>query len=127
MTEKFVDLGQLMAQQADFEATRIGIDGSLADLNTLEYGIERGLIGESYEALEAVMAGQLSLAKEEVIDVLIFIATVANHLGMTPDEVSETAENKMATNFKKYDPALIEGRTVADGMAYAKSVWVKPE
>lgn len=122
MSERYVDLSKIMQDQMDFEITRVGTDGTLYDMNTVEYGIVRGLIGESKEALDAFMAGQLAQAKEEVVDVLIFMATIFNHLGMDSDEVSQIAQEKMAKNYKKYDQQYMEGRTIAEGMAHAKRI-----
>lgn len=91
-----------MQQQIEFEASILGNDGTLAELNSPTHAIERGIIGEAQEALEAVRDGMMEHAKEEAADVLIFLCTFFNHLGMSYEEVCELSQKKMEKNRIKY-------------------------
>lgn len=110
----------LLAEQLLFEAERIGTDGSLAEFNTLEYGLTRGVIGEAQEALEAVENGDIENLKVELADTLIFLASVMNHAGMTAEEIKEIATQKMLRNHSKYKKENFEGRTVKEAMIFSR-------
>ncbi len=109
-----------MADQADFEASLVGIDGTLADYNSPEFILARGIIGEATEALTDLTHGMLSGAKFEAVDVLIFLSSLFNHLGMTAEEVEMIAKVKMEHNRHKYAPEHFQGRTVEEGIKLAR-------
>lgn len=91
-----------MIQQIAFESSIVGNDGDLSTLNTFLYALRRGVIGETEEAIEAFEEGDIDAAKEEMADVLIFICTAFNHLGMTYQEVCDLSAKKMEKNKVKY-------------------------
>lgn len=109
-----------MVMQEHFESTRVGTDMSLAELNTPEYILERGIIGEAREALEALSHGMMAEAQEEAIDVMIFLASLFNHLDMSAAEVEEMAIIKMSSNYEKYANQHIRDKTIKEGLKYAK-------
>lgn len=115
----------LMIQQKHFESTIYGTDGDLSTLNTFIYALTRGVIGEAEEAKEAFYEGDIEGAKEEMADVLIFICTAFNHLGMTYEEVCELSAMKMNKNYTKYysDPDRDVGLTIEQVMAKRKREW----
>ena len=121
--ERYASLHGLMAHQKDFEQSRVGTDGTLEDFNTPEYALIRGVIGEAQEALEALAHGTLDHTKVESVDILIFLCTLFNHLGMTADEVEELAREKMEHNYTKYDASHFENRTIQEGIIYSREVW----
>lgn len=115
----------LMRQQIAFESSIVGTDGTLAQLNTPIFALKRGIIGEAEETIEALENGDLEHAKEEAMDVTIFLCTLFNHLGITYEEITSIASAKMETNRIKYysDPDRDEGLTVAEIMAKRKREW----
>lgn len=117
------DLPWLMAKQEQFENRLVGTDGKLKDINTPKYALERGVIGEGQECLEALAEGDTEAAKLEAIDVLIFLSTLFNHLNMTPDEVQQLSRQKMTINFEKYRPEHFTGETVVAGLAKSRQLW----
>jgi hypothetical protein len=110
----------IMADQKEFEESLVGTDGTLADYNTPEFILARGIIGEATEALTDLTHGTLSGAKFEAVDVLIFLSSLFNHLEMTAEEVEMIAKVKMEHNRHKYAPHFFEGRTVKEGIAEAR-------
>jgi NTP pyrophosphatase (non-canonical NTP hydrolase) len=132
-------LEYLMLYQVFFESERKGTDGSLYEHNTLEHGITRGIIGEAQEALEELkelkMAEILTPDQTELLDklkeklqielcdVLIFMASVFIHAGMSPGKVMEVASKKMRTNNEKYRVEHFENRRVAEAMQYSRDKW----
>lgn len=115
----------LMNQQKIFESTIVGNDGNLSNLNTPEYSITRGVIGEAEEALESLADGDWEHAQEELIDVLIFLCTAFNHMELSYATICELASQKMDLNRIKYysDPERDKGLTVAEIMAKRKREW----
>jgi hypothetical protein len=118
--KEYAWLKGIMADQADFEASLVGTDGTLADYNSPEFILARGIIGEATEALTDLTHGTLSGAKFEAVDVLIFLASLFNHLGMTAEEVEMIARVKMEHNRHKYAPEYFQGRTVEEGIKLAR-------
>ena len=112
----------LMLQQTLFEASIVGTDGDLSKLNTPEYALVRGVIGEAEEALEAIREGDIQAAKWEMADVLVFLCTAFNQLGMTYEEVCELASAKMEVNRIKYYSDG-EALPVAEIMIKRKREW----
>lgn len=115
-------LSWLMFQQWIFEGERQGVDGSLLEKNKPERCV-KGVITESQECLKEVENGNIDHAKEEAVDMLIFISTLFNHLNMSPEEVIELAYKKVMQTQKKYDVTVFEGRTVEEGMRVNKHMW----
>jgi len=113
----------LMDFQNAFEISIVATDGTLRERNTPVYITDRGIVGEMRELREALQEGDLDAAKMEAIDVLIFTASLFNHLGMTGTEVERLALQKMSTNFLKYPGHLFTDKTVDEGMAYCKETW----
>lgn len=112
----------LMIQQKEFEDSIVGNDGTLSDLNTPIYALVRGVIGEAQEALEDLEKGDIEHAKEEAADVLIFLCTFFNHLGMSYEDVCELSSMKMEMNKVKYYSDG-EDMPVAKIMATRKRQW----
>lgn len=120
--DSYVWLEGIMADQKAFESSRVGTDGTLYDFNSPEYILSRGIIGEASECLSDLVHGSLAGAKFEAVDILIFLASLFNHLGMTAEDVEMMAKVKMKHNYTKYDQALIEGKTIEEGMKSARLV-----
>lgn len=118
-------LSWLMLMQLQFEQERVGTDGSLYEVNTIEHGIVRGVIGEAQEALEALKNGDIEAVKMELVDTIIFLGSVLMHAGMKPLEIVEMVSQKMQSNHQKYRTDHFSGRTVRDALAYSKQNWVK--
>lgn len=116
----YVAIGELMMDQIKFEISRIGDDGTLFDHNSVEFILTRGVQGEAQEALEET---DIEKRKEEFIDILIFWASGAVHMGMSPEEVSRIAEKKMGINFLKYAVENFQGRTVKEGIQHSRDNW----
>lgn len=124
MQEKdFVDLTGLMAAQKLFETQIEGTDGTLWDHNTPEYALTRGIIGEAQECLEEIRLGNHQYAREEAIDILIFLGSLFNHLGLDSDTVSQMAQEKMERNFQKYHVDNFRGRTIDEGIRFSRRNW----
>ena len=117
---KYAWLQGIMDAQRDFETERVGTDGSLWDYNTPEHILERGVIGEAQEALEAVTDGVLMEVKVEAVDVLIFLSSLFNHLDMTAEDVERLAHVKMDHNTRKYRTEFFEDRTVQEAMQFSR-------
>ena len=115
-------LSWLMFQQWIFEGERQGVDGSLLERNGPERCI-KGVIGEAEECLTEVENSNIDEAREEAVDMLIFISTLFNHLGMSPEEVMTIAYKKVMQTKKKYDVTVFEGRTVEEAMKVNKYRW----
>lgn len=129
----------LMLKQIIFETTREGTDGTLFEHNTVEFGLTRGVIGEAQEALdeikqlkmlevltpdqEELIAKTKEHLKTELADVLIFLASVFVHAGMSPVEVVTIAAQKMETNNEKYRVEHFKSRRVAEAMQYSRDRW----
>ena len=112
-----------MYAQLKFETERVGVDGSLWDMNTLEYGLTRGIIGEAQEALEEVKAGNIEKATEEVIDVVIFLGSILVHLGIDATTILTTLVHKIEKMQEKYKLEHFNGRTVRDGMSFSREIY----
>lgn len=122
MGKELVDLSGLMAAQTVFERVTTGTDMSMAEHNSPLYIIDRGVHGELEECRVELEQGNIAAAKIEAVDALIFIASLFNHLGMSPEEVSVLAELKMMTNFYKYNATRFEGKTLEEGIRNARDV-----
>lgn len=120
MSKEFVDVSGIMAAQKVFERETAGLDKSMADHNTPEFILTRGIIGEAEECLEALGRGALAEAKIEAVDLLIFTAALFNHLNMDAEEVAVLAEMKMMMNFYKYNGNRFEGVTLDEGIRRAR-------
>jgi len=120
---ELIDIGGLMAAQKVFENYVRGTDGSLADYNTPEKILTRGVIGEAEEALEALRAGEHRELLIECVDILIFLSSMFVHLDVSPDEVNSIATKKMMHNFLKYNHENFEGRTIEEGIAISRELW----
>lgn len=116
---------QLREKQLLFESNLVGTDKSLAELNTPEHSLKRGIIGEAVEAIEALeLHGELSEEfRNEVCDVMIFFATLLNHIGMSQEELEDRTRKIVTKNFIKYSPSNMEGRTIAEGMAHSRDIF----
>lgn len=111
--------------QKIFESNLVGTDGTLEDLNSAEYALSRGIMGEAQEALDAIKDHglQSQQVKKEIADIFIFLGTLINKVGMTQAEVEYLIARKMMINFIKYKPENIDGRTVAEGMAHSRDLY----
>lgn len=116
---------EIRERQRQFEDNLVGTDGSLKDHNTPEHALKRGIIGEAQEALEALHEhGEDSEEfRQEIVDILVFFATLLNHLNMDEEEIHERSGRIIRKNFLKYHPRNFEGRTVAEGMQYSKDIF----
>lgn len=124
LVKEFAWLAGIMDEQKRFEASLVGTDGTLADHNSPEYILTRGIKGEADECLEALQSGQFADAKFEAVDVLIFLASLFNHMDLSAEDVERMAQVKMMHNYKKYRQEHMEGRTVAEGMQYAREQFI---
>lgn len=128
----------LIDMQLLFEKSREGIDGSLHEHNSLSHSVNRGLIGESKEALEVLRKPDTigeyfdldELTPEmraefigEIVDVYIFLHSIFGKLGMDASDVMDAAITKMARNFDKYKREYLESRTVNEGMMWSRFKW----
>lgn len=114
-----------MYQQLKFETERVGTDGTLWDVNTLEYGLTRGVIGEAQEALEEVRNGNIDRAAEEVIDILIFLGSILVHLGMDATSILNALCHKIEAMQNKYRKEHFQNRTVKEGLLFSREVYEK--
>lgn len=120
MSHEFVDLSGIMAAQVAFENSVRGIDKSMADHNTPEFILTRGIQGEADECLQALKEGNLAEAKIEAVDVLVFLSSLFVHLDMDAQEVAALAELKMMMNFYKYHGNRFEGVPLEEGIRRAR-------
>lgn len=118
-------LAGIMKEQEVFEQGLQGTDGTLEDYNSPEHILERGIVGEAQECLEALQSGQFFEAKIEAVDVLIFLASLFNHLELSAEDVERLAHVKMSHNYKKYKPEYFEGVTVKEGMQLSRDNYGK--
>lgn len=116
-------LDKLYTAQLQFEASRIGIDGSLADYNTADYLIVRGIIGEATELHDAVLKGDKEEQTKELADILIFSAAIMGALSITPEDLDKAVEYKLRRNEKKYSVEAFQGRTVREAIAYCRATY----
>lgn len=119
----------LREMQKVFEANLQGTDGTLEDLNDVKHSLERGILGEGGEALEALMLFGIASEefRNEVIDIWVFFGTLLNHIGMSKEELEDRTRRIVTKNFIKYHPRNFEGRTVQDGVAHSRSIWNKED
>lgn len=124
-----MNLSELRKHQTIFESNLVGTDGSLADKNSVKYSLERGVIGEGQEAIEALaLHGVMSEEfRNEIVDMFVFFATILNHIGMTEAELEERTRRIVVKNFIKYHPRNFEGRTLNEGLSHSRSIWNKQE
>lgn len=96
MTMNFDEMRQ---SQIEFEKNLVAKDMALADLNEPVYLLERGVIGESKEAHEALNdpnRGINSMAfKSEMIDILVFIGSLLNHGHISETELHTRLEERL--------------------------------
>lgn len=113
-----MNLEAVREKQLLFENNLQGTDMSLADLNTPEYSLKRGIIGEAFEALESLEEkGELSDEfRNEVVDIYIFFATLLNHIGMSQEELETRTRVKVTRNFIKYRPDTVAEVPILEGM-----------
>jgi len=112
-------------RQDSFEKALVGTDGSLYDINGAEYALERGIIGEAYEALEALMVYGMHSEefRSEVVDIFNFFCSLLNHIDMSEEELAYWAGRIMLKNHIKYTPKNFEGRTVMEGLEHSREIW----
>ncbi len=84
-----MSFAELQVSQVIFEQNLVGTDGTLEDFDTPEYLLERGIIGEAKEALEALKEhGPDSDAfRDELIDIVVFISALFNHVGIKDEKL----------------------------------------
>jgi hypothetical protein len=75
---------QLQESQRLFERGLVGTDGALVDLDEPAYLLERGIIGEAHEAIEALhtIGHESDSFRDEMIDIVVFISALFNHVGI---------------------------------------------
>lgn len=114
-------------KQALFESNLVGTDMPLSELNTPEYILDRGILGEAKEALDEFMESGVDSEKfrDEVADLFIFFGSLLNHIGMDDDELERRVVRKVFINFLKYHPRNMEGKTISDGMQHSRDIWSK--
>lgn len=116
-----MNLQEIRDKQELFENNLVGTDKSLAELNTPEYALERGIIGEALEALEAIKNGIYSDEfRDEVVDILVFYATLLNHIGMSNEELENRARIKVVRNFVKYRPDVVADFPIEEGIRVSR-------
>ena len=128
----------LEKQQIFLETQAIGTDGTLFEHNTLEYGLTMGVVVETQEAIDALkelrmaeiftpdqtelLDSLLEKLREELSDILIRLASVFVHAGMTPAMVIDKTATKMEATHEKYRRENFTGRTIAEGRQYSRDV-----
>jgi hypothetical protein len=113
---------ELIQAQRDFEQER-GLDR----FNTVAHSLER-MQGELNEAVEAYLHQTPRDLLLETIDVTIFahslMGRLADHLGITPEQVDELVVQKMAANETKYDEAFFQnGWDTSQAITVARHWW----
>ena len=118
---------QVRDLQRKFESNLVGTDHSLAELNTPDYSLERGVIGEANEALEALTSqGMFSEAfRDEIVDIIIFLATILNHINMSEEEMNHRLGRIVTKNFIKYRPETVVYSSIRDGMGQCRDNFEK--
>ena len=75
-----MDFEQLRASQVLYESNLVAQDTDLKALNTPEYLLKRGILGEAIEAYEAITAQGLGVDSDEfrneLIDIVVFFELV---------------------------------------------------
>lgn len=124
-----MSLEHVRSLQETFESNLQGTDTDLKSVNTAAYSLERGIIGEGYEALEALsLYGVCSEEfRNEIVDIYVFFASLLNHINMSAEELADRSRRIVFKNFIKYHPRNFEGRTVKEGLEHSRSLWNKPE
>jgi NTP pyrophosphatase (non-canonical NTP hydrolase) len=121
-----MNFAELRQRQIQFEDNLEGTDGKLADLNTPEYILQRGIIGEANEALDALSHGVNSDEfRDEITDIIVFIASLLNHIGMSQEELEQRTERIVVKNFVKYRPLEFVGVTLQEGVQKCRDNFVK--
>ena len=122
-----MDLVETRRRQLQFEDNLIGTDMSLAEYNNLGTILRRGIIGEAFEAIQALEEhGELSEEfRNECVDIFVFFASLLNHAGMSMEEVAERANRIVVKNFIKYRPENFEGRTVDEGISVSREGFLR--
>jgi hypothetical protein len=113
---------ELITMQQNFEQER-GLDR----FNTVAHSLER-MQGELNEAVEAYLHQTPRDLLIEVIDVTIFahslMGRLADHLGLTPEDVDNLVMEKMAINYTKYDEAFFRnGWDTTQAITVARHWW----
>lgn len=109
----------LLTQQYLFETQRVGLDGSLYETLGLE-GKVSGIEEELEECRTEILAGNLELAREEAVDVLIRVAALITSLEMCAEELKQRTIQKTRVREQKYPVENFTGRTVREAMVYSK-------
>lgn len=120
-----MQLARLMELQKLFEENLVGTDGSLYDANTPQFSLERGIIGEGYEAIEALTLFGIASDefRNELVDIYVFFASLLVKVGMTEEELEERSRRIVVKNFIKYRPEYFEDSTVREAMQKARDNW----
>lgn len=119
---------ELRDKQLLFEDNIEGTDGKLSDLNTPEYILQRGIIGEANEALDALKYGiDSDKFRDEVTDAYVFFASLLNHIGMSQEELEERTGRIVFKNFIKYSSHTFPGLTLIEGIQVSRDNFVKAQ
>lgn len=129
----------LSKQSTFLEKEAVGTDGTLFEHNTLEYGLTMGVVVETQEAIDALrelrmaeiftpdqtelLDSLLEKLREELSDILIRLASVFVHAGMTPGMVIEKTATKMEATHEKYRRENFTGRTIEEGRQFSRDSW----
>lgn len=117
-----MDLVETRRRQLQFEDNLVGTDMSLAEYNNLGTILRRGIIGEAFEAIQALEEhGELSEEfRNECVDIFVFFASLLNHAGISQEELENRTRVIVTKNFIKYSPATFAQGTVEEGIAKSR-------
>lgn len=120
-----MQLNEVRHYQAVFETNIIGSDGDLSTLNTEGFILERGIVGEAIEAMQAleICGVNSDEFRNEVVDIYVFFASLLNHIGMSDEELQERTRRIITKNFIKYPATYAPETPVKDVMRGHKENW----
>lgn len=120
-----MNLSELRLRQTQLEGNIVGSDGDLSTLNTVHYILERGTVGESIEAMQALaMYGvESDEFRNEIIDIYVFFASLLNHIDMSDEELQERTRRIVTKNFIKYPATYAPETPIKDVMRGHKENW----
>lgn len=88
-----MDFEQLRESQRLYESNLVAKDTDLKTLNTPEYLLQRGILGEAIEALEEITVHGLGVDSDdfrhELIDIVVFLSSLFNHIELYEAEIHD--------------------------------------
>lgn len=120
-----MNFDELRLRQAQFDSNIHGKEGDLSQLNTPQYILERGVVGEAIETMQALAlyGAQSEEFRSEVVDIWVFFASLLNHIGMTNEELEERTRRIVTKNFIKYPATYDPDKPLLQIMKDHKEAW----